>query len=76
MKGVEQPLLDEFAIADADPISSTPETEHPDSAAGSPGLRLAPDLHPPKVVVTANSPAVAPGDEFLAPYAGAGQRAA
>ena len=73
VKGVREPLLDEFAIADADPISSTPETEHPDSAAVVQGFASRPDLHPPKVVVTANSPAVAPGDEFLAPYAGAGQ---
>jgi len=73
LNGVEQPLLDEFAIADADPISSTPEVEHPDSASQVLGFASRPDLHPPKVVVTANSPSVAPGDEFLAPYAGAGQ---
>jgi hypothetical protein len=30
-------------------------------------------LHPPTVTVTAQSPAVAPGDEFVAPYHGPGQ---
>ncbi len=73
VNGVQHPLIDQFAIADSQPISSTPEAEHPDSAAVIQGFASRPDLHPPKVIVTANSPEVAPGDEFLAPYAGAGQ---
>jgi hypothetical protein len=72
VKGVQEPLLDSFAIADADPISPTPKSEQPDSAGVIQSFASRPDLHPPKVVVTANSPDVAPGDEFLAPYA-AGQ---
>jgi hypothetical protein len=32
-----------------------------------------PDLHPPVVAVTAQSPAVAAGDVFIAPYSGPGQ---
>jgi hypothetical protein len=71
--GGSQPLLDQFAIADQDPITSTPETIHPGSASEVQGFHSRPDLHPPVVTVTAQSAAVAPGDEFVAPYTGPGQ---
>jgi hypothetical protein len=68
-----QPLLDVFAIADRDSITKTPETIHPGLASEVQGFRSRPDLRPPALTVTAGSPAVAPGDEFLAPYTGPGQ---
>jgi Arylsulfotransferase (ASST) len=71
--GSEHPLLDEFVIAEQDAISSTPEAVHPGRANEAQGFRSRPTLHPPVVAVTAQSPAVAPGDEFAAPYAGPGQ---
>ncbi len=73
LNGTLEPLIDEFAVADEDPISSTPERIR---GAGSPeflGFASRPELHPPKVLVTASSPQRAPGDEFLAPYSGPGQ---
>jgi hypothetical protein len=73
VNGAVLPLTDEFAIAEADPISSTPETIHAGSAAEVQRFASRPDLRPPKVTVGASSPAVAPGDEFLAPYSGVGQ---
>lgn len=66
-------LVDVFAIAQQDPISSAPETIHPGAAADVQSFQSRPDLHPPRVSVTASSPAVAAGDEFLAPYTGPGQ---
>ncbi len=66
-------LLEHFAIAREDEISSTPETVHPGSAAEVQSFRSRTDLHPPVVAVTTTSPAVAPGDEFVAPYSGPGQ---
>jgi len=66
-------LVDRFAIARQDQISSTPEAIHPGRPAEVQGFRSRRDLRPPLVVVTAQSPAVAPGDEFLAPYTGPGQ---
>ncbi len=66
-------LLDRFAIADRDLISSTPETTHPGRPSDVQAFRSRADLRPPVVTVTASSPAVAPGDEFLAPYTGPGQ---
>jgi Arylsulfotransferase (ASST) len=67
------PLLDQFAIAEEDSISSTSETIHPGSPREVQSFRSRPDLHPPVVTVTAQSPTVAPGDEFVAPYSGPGQ---
>jgi hypothetical protein len=64
-------LLDQFAIAEEDLISSTPEMIHP--GAEVQGYRSRPDLGPPTVTVTAQSTAAAPGDMFLAPYSGPGQ---
>jgi len=68
-----QPLLDRFTIAYQDTLTRTPETVHPGSASEIQGFRSRPDLQPPAVTVTASSPAVAPGDEFVAPYDGPGQ---
>lgn len=66
-------LLDQFAIADRDAISSTPETIHRGHSSEVQGYRSRPTLRPPAVAVTASSPAVAPGDVFVAPYTGPGQ---
>lgn len=68
-----RPILDTFAIATEDPITSTPETIYPGSPSDVQGFRSRPDLRPPVVTVTAQSPAVAPGDIFVAPYTGPGQ---
>ena len=66
-------LFDHFAIALQDRISTTPEADHPGSAAQVQGFRSRPDLHPPLVTVTAQSALTAPGDVFVAPYSGPGQ---
>ncbi len=71
--GSVQTLLDQFAIAHEDQISSTPEAIHPGGPAEVQSFHSRPDLQPPVVTVTAGSPAVAPGDEFVAPYGGPGQ---
>ena len=68
-----KPLFDEFAIAHQDAISATPETIHSGSPAEIQSFHSRSDLHPPTLAVTARSAAVAPGDEFVAPYAGPGQ---
>lgn len=69
--GATRPLLDRFAIASADVITSTPEATHPGSEVQTFVSRA--DLQPPSVTVTASSPAVAEGDVFVAPYSGPGQ---
>jgi hypothetical protein len=71
--GAPRALLDVFAIAQQDAISSTPETIHPGTAADVQSFHSRPDLRPPTVTVTASSPAVAAGDVFVAPYTGPGQ---
>ena len=71
--GHTQTILDQFAIASEDPLTTTPETIHPGSASESQSFHSRPDLQPPVVSVTANSPAVAPGDELTAPYGGPGE---
>ena len=71
--GVWRPILDVFVIASPDLISSTPEPTHSGTAAEEQRFRSRNDLRPPVVTVTANSPAVAPGDIFVAPYTGPGQ---
>ena len=68
-----RPLLDQFVIAQQDSISSTPETIHPGSSREVQYFHSRPDLRPPNVRVTVQSPLVAPGDLFLAPYTGPGQ---
>jgi Arylsulfotransferase (ASST) len=71
--GTVQPLSDSFTIAYQDTLTTTPETVHSGSAGEIQSFRSRPDLRPPTVTVTASSPAVAPGDEFVAPYDGPGQ---
>jgi hypothetical protein len=68
-----QALVDEFAIAHEDRISTTPRTIVPGGPGEEQSFHSRPELHPPVVAVTVSSPAVAPGDEFLAPYGGPGQ---
>jgi Arylsulfotransferase (ASST) len=71
--GTVQPLSDSFTIAYQDTLSTTPETTHNASSSEVQSFRSRPDLRPPTVTVTASSPAVAPGDELVAPYSGPGQ---
>jgi hypothetical protein len=66
-------LFDQFAIAEQDAISTTPEAIYPGRPTEVQGFRSRPSLHPPIVTVTASSPVVAPGEEFVAPYSGPGQ---
>jgi hypothetical protein len=73
ISGRWQPITDVFAVAKPDPLSSTPETIHPGSAAEEQHFVSRPDLRPPTVTVTADSPGQAPGDIFVAPYTGPGQ---
>ncbi len=68
-----RPIVDVFEIAHADQISSTPETIHPGGPSDEQRFRSRPDLRPPTVAVTTDSPGLAPGDEFVAPYTGPGQ---
>ena len=71
--GAVQPLFDQFQVAHQDAISSTPETIHSGSPSEIQSFRSRPGLRPPVLTVTASSPAVAPGDELVAPYDGPGQ---
>jgi hypothetical protein len=71
--GAIQQLSDQFAIAYQDPLSTTPETIHDGPASEIQSFRSRPDLRPPALSVTASSPAVAPGEMFVAPYDGPGQ---
>ena len=71
--GAWRSILDVFAVAHPDPISSTPETIHAGTPAQEQHFRSRPDLRPPALAVTGSSPAVAPGDIFVAPYTGPGQ---
>jgi Arylsulfotransferase (ASST) len=66
--GSAHALVDVFAIAHEDRISSTPRVTPPGSPAEVQSFHSRPELHPPAVTVTAASPAVAPGDVFVAPY--------
>jgi len=71
------PVAWHFTVAVVDRVSGSLETPPPPPP--PPKLRehqhfvSHPDLEPPTVTVTANSGARAPGDVFLAPYAGPGQ---
>jgi hypothetical protein len=71
--GVSHAILDVFVIAKPDPITTTPEPVLTGIASEAQAYRSRSDLRPPIVSVTENSPAVAAGDEFVAPYAGPGQ---
>ena len=66
-------LTDRFAIGQHDPLDNSPLASRPVGSVGVQGFNSRPDLHPPAVTVTANSPAVAAGDVFLSPYSGPGQ---
>ena len=68
-----QTLLDVFAIATQDTITTTPETIHPGAPSEIQSFHSRPDLQPPLLSVTANSTSVAAGEMFVAPYGGAGQ---
>ena len=68
-----QLILDRFAISTQDSISTTPEAIHPGSPAEVQSFHSRPDLQPPVVTVSASSPAVAGGEEFVAPYGGPGE---
>jgi arylsulfotransferase ASST len=68
-----RPLFDQFVVAEQNLFSFTPETIHSGAASDVQSFISRPDLHPPAVTVTAQSSAVAPGDEFVAPYTGPGQ---
>jgi hypothetical protein len=69
--GAPQSLLDQFAIASRDTLTTTPEAIHPGSAVQR--FRSRPDLQPPALTITAHAPGTSPGDIFLAPYSGPGQ---
>jgi Arylsulfotransferase (ASST) len=68
-----QRIVDQFGIATQDSITTTPEAIHPGSATEVQSFHSRPDLQPPVVTVTASSPSVAPGEEFVAPYSGPGE---
>jgi hypothetical protein len=70
---VSHAIVDGFVIATPDPITTTPAPVYAGTSAEEQHFRSRSDLRPPTVTVTANSLAVAPGDIFLAPYAGPGQ---
>jgi hypothetical protein len=71
------PFAWHFTVADVDYVSHSLET--PPSAPSPPKANefqrfvSRPDLRPPSVAVTTNTGSQAPGDLFLAPYAGPGQ---
>ncbi len=71
--GSAHALFDQFQIASEDSITTTPEHLGSLNPAADQSFHSRPELHPPVVTVTAQSPAVAPGDEFVAPYHGPGQ---
>ncbi|HEV2974834.1 MAG TPA: arylsulfotransferase family protein [Solirubrobacteraceae bacterium] len=66
-------VSDEFAVAERDVLTRTPEKIFPGNPAEVQRFQSRPDLRPPAVSVTASSPADAPGYEFAAPYTGPGQ---
>src|ERR1035437_6297392 len=59
--GAPRPLVDVFAIAQQDAISSTPETIHPGTAAYVQTFHSRPDLHPRTGTAGASPPAGAGG---------------
>ena len=71
--GAAQTLIDQFAIAGQDPLTSTPEAIHSGNPSEVQGFRSRPDLQPPVLDVTTRLPGTAPGDIFAAPYGGPGQ---
>ncbi len=71
--GSARALLDEFQVATQDQITTTPRSAVPGSATEVQGFHSRPELQPPVVTVTAQPPAVAGEDVFVAPYGGTGQ---
>jgi hypothetical protein len=71
--GKTQTLLDVFAVATQDAITTTPEAIHPGVSGETQSFHSRPDLTPPRLTVTASSATVAPGEMFVAPYSGPGQ---
>jgi hypothetical protein len=71
------PIAWQFAIAAPDTVSRSLETPPPPPPPPKSGevqrFNSRPSLQPPTVSVTANTGSQAPGDLFLAPYAGPGQ---
>ena len=63
--GAPKSLLDEFAIATQDTLTTTPEAIHPGSAVQR--FHSRPDLQPPALTVTAHAPGTAPGDDLRRP---------
>ncbi len=68
LAGVTQPLRFQFAVAQEDPLSDTPQRQHPLAPGSLQRFVSRPDLAPPLVTVHANSPGQAAGDVLLAPY--------
>ena len=75
--GARTPFAWHFTVAEDDSGSRSLETPPPPPPPPNPRefqrFVSRPDLRPPTVTVTANSGSEAPGDLFLAPYAGPGQ---
>jgi hypothetical protein len=71
------PFAWRFTVAEVDAVSRSLETPPPPppppKASELQRFLSRPDLKPPSVAVTTNSGSQAPGDIFLAPYAGPGQ---
>jgi hypothetical protein len=71
------PLSWSFTVAEVDSVSRSLETPPPPPPPAKPSelqhFVSRPDLQPPTVSVTTSTGAHAPGDIFLAPYAGPGQ---
>jgi hypothetical protein len=71
--GSTRPLIDRFSIAYADHVATSPTKHARGDATEVQSFHSLPNLRPPTVTVTAQSPAVAGGDIFVAPYEGPGQ---
>ena len=71
------PIAWRFTVAEVDSVSRSLETSPPPAPPPKPSelqhFVSRPDLLPPAVKVTTNTASQAPGDMFLAPYAGPGQ---
>jgi len=75
--GGTTPFAWRFTVAEVDTVSRSLETPPPPPPPAKPSelqhFLSRPDLRPPTVSVTTNAGSQAPGDIFLAPYAGPGQ---
>jgi hypothetical protein len=71
--GATQTVLDRFAIATRDTLTTTPEAIHPGRASEAQVFHSRPDLRAPVLGVGTRAPGTAPGDIFVAPYGGPGQ---